>query len=160
MIVGSLMQQSYKKLHGFSLIELMIVVVIIGILAAIAYPGYQQHVRTSNRADAAANLLALSQSMERFFTERGSYLDAGGNPPVLDFTTSPRNAANPKYNIALAATVNTYTLTATTAGPQVADNAKCGNLSVNQVGIRCAFPGAVQHCSDVVAQQAVVEDCW
>lgn len=144
---------------GFTLIELMIVVAIVGILASIAYPSYQQHVQRTNRADATANMLALAQNMERFFTETGSYngfvLPAGSG-------TSPRNSANPKYNVAIAIAGggNTYTLTATTAGSQVADNATCGTLNLNQIGVRCASPGGVLHCSNVAAEQALVENCW
>lgn len=148
-----------KNVKGFTLIELMIVVAIVGVLAAIAYPSYQQHVQRTNRADATANILALVQNMERFFTETGSY--AGFAIPAAA-QTSPRSTANPKYNIALAigGGGTTYTLTATTAGTQTADNATCGNLNINQVGVRCAFPGGVQNCSNVAAEQAVVEYCW
>lgn len=58
---------------GFTLVELMIVVVVIAILAAVAVPGYQEHVRKSRRAEARTALLAAAQNMERFFTDNNAY---------------------------------------------------------------------------------------
>ena len=58
---------------GFTLLELMIVVVVLGILAAIALPSYREYVRRANRAEARAALQAASQWMERAFTARGTY---------------------------------------------------------------------------------------
>ena len=62
---------------GFTLIELMIAVAIVGILAGIAYPSYQDSVRKSRRADAKGALLGFANAMERYFTENNSYLGAG-----------------------------------------------------------------------------------
>lgn len=59
--------------HGFTLIELMIVVVIVGILAAIAYPSYRDHVVRTRRSDAQAALLKISNLQEKFFSECNSY---------------------------------------------------------------------------------------
>ena len=59
---------------GFTLVELMIAVAIVGILASIAYPSYQDSVRKSRRADAKGALLGFANAMERHFTENNSYL--------------------------------------------------------------------------------------
>ena len=58
---------------GFTLIELMIVVVIVGILAAIAYPAYQQYARETKRADAHAALLRIATLEEKFFSNNNQY---------------------------------------------------------------------------------------
>ena len=68
------------KLKGFSLIEIMIVVVIIGILASIVVPSYRDQVRASRRADVQRLLVERSQALERYFTSNGRYVTvAGGN---------------------------------------------------------------------------------
>ena len=64
-----------KKQNGFTLIELMIVVAIVGILAAIAYPSYQDSVLKSRRADGQSELLRIQGLMERYYYEEGSYTD-------------------------------------------------------------------------------------
>jgi len=76
--------------QGFTLIELMIAVAIVGILAAIAYPSYIEHVRKTRRADAKAVVLELSQWMERFYTENSRYdKTRAGVDVALPFTQSP-----------------------------------------------------------------------
>jgi type IV pilus assembly protein PilE len=70
------------KKNGFTLIELMIVVAIIAILAAIAYPSYQDSVRKTKRAVAQADLMELASFMERFFTENNRYHQTNAATPV------------------------------------------------------------------------------
>lgn len=59
--------------RGFTLIELMIVVAIIGLIVGIAFPAYQDQIRTTRRADAMASAMTISNAMEKHFTETGSY---------------------------------------------------------------------------------------
>jgi len=79
--------------NGFTLIELMIALAIVGILAAIAYPSYQDSVMKSLRTDATGALLGLANAMERHFTETNSYLGAGtdagntGIPTIFSATS-------------------------------------------------------------------------
>lgn len=127
---------SKEQQSGFTLIEVMIVVAIIGILAAVAYPSYQESVRKSARADAQADLMELAQISERFFTTNNRYDQTrAGVAYVLPFAQSPRSGANPRYNINFAAPApgQAYLLQAVPAGGQVADT--CGTLSINQLGV-------------------------
>lgn len=130
-----------SRQKGFTLIELMITVAIVGILVAIAYPSYVNYVRTAKRADAQADLVELSQWMERGFTVNGSYTVSGANP-TLPFSKSPKDGAGTAYNLTVAATGSTYTLTATPTGSQVGET--CGTMTVTQTG----------------AKTAAEADCW
>lgn len=121
--------------RGFTLIELMIVVAVIGILSAIAYPSYQEHVRKTNRADAQATLMELSHFMERFYSANGKYLTSANAGPTLPFTTTPKGGAATNYNLSLSTvTAFAYTLTATATGSMAND--KCGNLTLTNTGVR------------------------
>lgn len=138
--------------NGFTLIELMVTVAIIGILAGIAYPGYQDSVMKSRRADAEGALLGLANAMERHFTETNSYLGAGttggdtGSPTIFS-ATSPVDGGTPYYNLTInAATDDSYTLNAAPTGAQAND--KCGTLSLTQTGARG------------ISTALSVTDCW
>ena len=75
-----------RRAGGFTLIELMIVVVVVGILGAVAYPAYLDHVRKGKRAEARAALLNLLQQQERYMTQQNTYLDfPAGNAPTATF---------------------------------------------------------------------------
>ncbi len=146
-----------RTVSGFTLIEVMIVVAIIGILAAIGYPSYQQHVRSSRRADAQAALSELAQFMERRFTENNGYDLAPpglGAEDTLPFTQSPRDGTA-AYNLTLlpapAFAANTFILQATpiAGGSQVGD----GNMQLAETGAKSwdrnndgDFADAMENC--------------
>ncbi|MGH8476917.1 MAG: type IV pilin protein [Methylococcales bacterium] len=112
-----------RKQSGFTLIELMITVAVIGILAVVAYPSYQNQVRASRRAEAESDLLQLANFMERFFTENGRYdRDLAGAQVALPFAQSPHGGTNIAYSIALTS-VNqgSYILKATPIHAQTKD---------------------------------------
>ena len=127
--------------RGFTLMELIITMVIIGILTAVAIPNYTAYIIRSNRGEARSQLLEIATWMERWRTERGRYDDPGNvnNPPPTPpfpatWAQSPPPPAVAKYTIAVAATNVTYTITATPAGVMAGD--VCGNLVINQSGQR------------------------
>lgn len=121
---------------GFSLIELMIVVGVIAILAAIAYPNYRDYVINSRRAAASACLLEVGQFMERYHTTTLSYTDAvlplgGCRDELQDF-----------YTFALVVPDgNSYSVTGTRTARQ--PDARCGDISLNQLGALEASTGAL-----------------
>ncbi|GMG88582.1 type IV pilin protein [Biformimicrobium ophioploci] len=110
-----------KKQRGFTLIELMIVVVIVAVLVSIALPSYQAQARASNRAAAQGDLQNCALAMQRHFTEKGTFIGAdGNNAPITSRATptifpaqSPVDSANKLYNIFITeANGSTFTLEA------------------------------------------------
>ncbi len=126
------------KSHGFTLIELMIVVAIVGILAAIAYPAYTEQVRKSKRADAQAALMGLANAMERHFTANSTYATAadGAGVPLVYAAQVPIDGGTAYYNLRVTAADGTsYTLQATATGSMASD-ADCGNLTLTSTSVR------------------------
>ena len=115
---------------GFTLIEVMMVVAIVAILTAIAIPNYFQFIARGHRSEARATLTQAAQWMERWRTERGTYVGAA-LPAAL--TRSPA-AGTQMYGIGVVSAANTYTLTATAQGPMAGDG--CGNLTLDNTGQR------------------------
>lgn len=133
MIIFNRNESPLQSANGFTLIELMITVAIVGILAAIAYPSYTAYIARGHRAEAKQGLLELAQFMERTYTEQNTYIP-GGVAPALPFATMPKSGTT-VYNLALSAsTTNTYTLTATATGSMAAD--ACGDFSLDNTGLQ------------------------
>jgi type IV pilus assembly protein PilE len=132
----------------------MIVVAIIGILAAIALPSYRAYVERGDRASARSALLEAQQFMERFYVANDSYnVDKAANPVALPARFGGVPAESPKYKIELlpsaALTANSFTLTATPLGTV----ATCGNLTLTHTGVK----GISNPASPTAGQ---IADCW
>lgn len=122
--------ETIKPRTGFTLIELMIAVAVIGILAAVAYPSYQEYLRKSRRTDAKIALMQAAQSMERYYTERMTFVGAAAG------TVFPTASGDGYYTLSFAAapTASAFSILAApvSGGPQQSD--KCGTYTLNQLG--------------------------
>ncbi len=138
-----------RQQRGFSLMELMVAVTIIGIIVAVALPSYNSHLLNTRRTTAAACMVEMAQFMERVYTTSMNYGLNAGAATVLP-NSSCRNDLATFYTMSLITTPQTFTLTATPIGAQVKDS-KCGILTVTQTGARTAAGSGAA---------AKVRECW
>lgn len=138
-----------KKIYqsGFTLIELMIVVAIVGILSAIAYPSYVEYVKESRRSEARSNLLELAQFMERYHAANGRYVTVAGSntAPALPYVKSPKDSTSKFYNLLIVGVnSNSYQLNAVPIGAMIGD--RCGTLTLTHQGIKNSTQGDKDDC--------------
>lgn len=132
-----------KSNRGFSLLEVMIVVVIVGILASIAYPSYREHVLRGNRVEGQALLMEAAARQERFYAQNNSYVTSDTNRSQLNVGESKYAKY---YDLSVGANgSNGYLLTAT----QKFGDGDCGNLTLNEQGVKGR-----------TGSGKTVEECW
>ncbi|KRB26535.1 MULTISPECIES: type IV pilin protein [unclassified Acidovorax] len=123
-----------ERSKGFSLIELMITVAVIGILAAVAYPSYQDQVRKSRRAEAQSALMDIGTRQQQRLLDTRTY---AATTAALNVTVPPQ--VTTYYAISVSAPASTppsFTATATPQGDQAKD--KCGTLAIDSTGTKTA----------------------
>ena len=149
-----------KKQPGFTLVELMIVCAVLGIIAMVALPAYNEQVARGKRGEAKAALLRGAQQMERYYTVNNCYPSSAATcgsatSSVLALTAadiraySGDNASHSKYNVTVTTNAQDFTLTATPIDTLV--DPKCNTLTITNTGAKDIIGGATG---------ATKADCW
>lgn len=137
----------HHKNHGFTLIELMIVVAVVAILSAVAYPSYAEYIRRGHRADARAGLLQAQQWLERAATATGSY------PTTLPTSLAWASDTAKRYTIGFkgSGTTTSFTLIATRKPGTGQATDRCGDYTLTNTGVQG---------NDNLGSGATTADCW
>jgi type IV pilus assembly protein PilE len=125
----------WRRSFGFSLMELMITVAVVGILASIAYPSYTSAVVRSHRTDARAELSRTAQALEKCFTQFSAYNNGGCTAATPFASSGTRNSADGRYQFSGTIAATTFSLTATAQGAQVSDTT-CAALTLTETNVR------------------------
>ena len=159
------MQPKNIKRAGFTLIELIITIAIIGILARISIASYMESVNRAKRATAQTAVISLAQAMERYFTKCNSYssttapctspVDASNQPTIFPYQVPATGTQ--VYTLTLATTAATsttpatFTITATRKSGSAMASDKCGDFTYTSTGTK----GITNNTSGVA-----IKDCW
>jgi len=142
--------------RGFTLVELMIVVLVIAIIASIAVPSYRSYVIRAQRSDATTALLKIRTAQEKFFLQNTAYTAEFGPAGLrmMPAATTTLTTENGYYTVRMTipdptpgATPQSFLITATpvAGGPQASD-AKCTSFTLNSDGTRTSSPNPIATC--------------
>ncbi|WP_131107793.1 type IV pilin protein [Pseudomonas sp. Sample_10] len=126
--------------RGFTLIEIMIVIAIIGIVMTIAAPSFTEYLKKGRRAEVAGLLSEQAQILERFYTQKNVYTGVAGLSPGNDY-----------YTITSTLTDQTFLLTAVRKAGTAMATDKCGDFTITNTGVR----GMVNATAGLTTK-----DCW
>ena len=137
------MRSRHAAGRGFTLIELVVALLIIGILAAIAYPSYISYTRRAHRADATRTMMYTAQQLERCYSQSFSYIGCANVP----YAATP--SANNYYlvTVVAAANPNSYTISGVPNGPPQNADAQCTSFTLTSTGQQSSTgSGTAQIC--------------
>ena len=146
------------KSSGFTLVELMITVAIVGVLAAIAYPSYIEYVKRGRRAELTAQMLAASQFMERYYTENREYPD--NDEFVKKFRYSPPEVdvrARASYELRLENPTSRQSFKINARRGEMMEGDRCGGFTLDNLGRK-----NVENIDEAKfdTHEAAIEYCW
>jgi len=153
--MNNLSTRQKRSQFGFSLVELMIVVAIVAIISAFAYPSYQRYVIKAKRTVAQNALLQVADRQQQFFMDNKRFaadltnLGFGANPYVVNDDGAPTVAGDAQavYSLSLTnVTATTWTVTAAPLHGQLSRDTYCGSLSLTQAGTK--------------GKTGASDDCW
>tara|TARA_R110000796_G_scaffold23046_6_gene66239 strand:- start:4751 stop:5143 length:393 start_codon:yes stop_codon:yes gene_type:complete len=122
-----------KNQKGFTLIEVMIAVVIVGILASIAYPSYIQFVAKGARGDGLAGVMRVANLQEQYYLDQRSFT---ADMRQLGLTVDPWIVENALYSVDTTLSGDDYTVTATAVGVQASRDTVCATISLTSTGTK------------------------
>ncbi|TXT36029.1 MAG: fimA [Comamonadaceae bacterium] len=148
-----------QSIRGFTLIEIMVVVAIVGVLAAVAIPSYTSYIARANRADARTQLMQAALFMQKFYAANDSYkTDRSGSKIEDTIPTSLKNSpaeGTALYTLSLQ-TVNDadFEFHMVPVASQKMNNDKCGAFTINSNGVKGVWIG------NSAGNSALKEGCW
>ena len=164
MLVNSSRPRLCSKTSGFSLIELMIALAIVGLLFAIALPSYTSYIARARRADARTQLVQVAQFMQRFYAANDSYAKDRANNDVLglvpvNLVQSPADSTNSTrlYNLEIpqnTLTATSFQLRMTPVAGRAMAGDKCGSFTLNSTGARGVVVG------ETIGNISLRDECW